>query len=156
MTGGSYTGPRRVPLGDPLLEAEPGKVGTAGALLGAVAEDLSTLMQQEIALAKAEARQSARSAGRGAGMLAGAAQGAQFALLFLSIALWWALGSGLEWGLGWSALIVAVLWAAAAAALAMAGRNALTDVGVPRTVETAKEIPPALKGEPGTLREVTR
>mgnify|MGYP001292919343 CR=1 FL=1 len=156
MTDAAYTGPRHVPLGDPLLEAEPGKIGTAGALLGAVAEDLSTLMQQEIALAKAEATQAATNAGKGAGMMAGAAQGAQFALLFASVALWWALGAGLEWGLGWSAVIVAVLWAAVAGALAMAGKTALARVGVPRTLESAREIPPALKGEAGTLREVPR
>ena len=84
-------------------------------------------------------------------MMAGAAQGAQFALLFLSVALWWALGAGADWGLGWSALVVAVLWGLIAAALALAGTSALRDVGVPRTVETAKKIPTAMKGEEAAL-----
>ncbi len=135
-----------VPLGDPLMEAEPGRVSSAAPLLGAVIEDVTTLMQQQVDLAKAEAKRSAMQAGRGAGLMAGAAQGAQFALLFLSLALWWALGVGADWGLGWSAVFVAVLWAVIAGALAMAGRAALKDVGVPVTVDTAKKIPDALAG----------
>ncbi|MCB0882752.1 MAG: phage holin family protein [Thermoleophilia bacterium] len=142
---------RPVPLGDPLLEAEPGRLKSAGPLISAIVEDASTLMRQEVALAKAEVRQSAQQAGKGAGMMAGAAQGAQFALLFLSVALWWALGAGADWGLGWSALVVAVLWGLIAAALALAGKSALRDVGVPRTVETAKKIPTAMKGEEAAL-----
>ncbi|MFN3925443.1 MAG: phage holin family protein, partial [Pseudarthrobacter sp.] len=43
-----------------------------GDLLGDVTRDLSTLMRQEVELAKAEAKQSATKAGKGGGMLAGA------------------------------------------------------------------------------------
>lgn len=144
---------RPVPLGDPLLDAQPGKVSSAGPLLAAVVDDVTTLLQQQVDLAKAEVKQSAQKAGKGAGMLAGAAQGAQFALLFLSLALWWALGAGLDWGLGWSALVVAVLWGVIAAGLAMAGKNQLQDLeGLPQTVETARKIPDAMKGnEEGML-----
>jgi hypothetical protein len=42
-----------------------------GDLLGDVTRDLSTLMRQEIELAKAELKQSGTRAGQGGGMLAG-------------------------------------------------------------------------------------
>ncbi|TFC62124.1 phage holin family protein [Cryobacterium sp. TMT2-15-1] len=43
-----------------------------GDLLGEVTRDVSTLVRQEVALAKAEVRQSATRAGKGAGLLGGA------------------------------------------------------------------------------------
>ena len=115
-----------------------------GELLGDVTRDLSTLMRQEVELAKAEAKQSATRAGKGAGMLAGAGVGGHFVLLFLSLALMWALGAIMP--LGWSALIVAVLWAIIAAVLASIGRKELKQIkGLPQTGETLSEIPPTLK-----------
>lgn len=78
-------------------------------------------------------------------MLSGAALAGWFTLLFLSIALWWGLGELM--GRGWSAVVVALLWAVVAAVLAVMGRNRLKEVnGMPRTVETAKQVPDALKG----------
>ena len=116
-----------------------------GDLISEVTQDLSTLMRQELELAKAELQQSASRAGKGAGMLGGAAVAGYFVLLFLSIALWWAIGSAT--GLGWSALIVAVIWAIIAAILATVGRNSLKSIrGVPKTADTIKRIPDALKG----------
>ena len=79
---------------------EKGEVSSIGALIGDVANDLSTLMRQEVALAKAEARESATRAGKGAGLLGGAGAAAFYAVLFLSIALWWALGDLID-SLGW-------------------------------------------------------
>ncbi|MDJ0458429.1 phage holin family protein [Arthrobacter sp. NQ7] len=115
-----------------------------GELLGDVTRDLSTLMRQEVELAKAEAKQSATRAGKGAGMLAGAGIGGHFVLLFLSLALMWALGAIMP--LGWSALIVAVIWAIIAAVLASTGRKELKQIkGLPQTGETLSEIPPTLK-----------
>ena len=76
-----------------------------GDLLGEVTRDLSTLIRQEIELAKAELKQSGTRAGKGGGMLAGAGVAGHFVLLFLSIALWYALGELM--GLGWSAVVVA-------------------------------------------------
>jgi len=69
-----------------------------GDLIGEVTEDLSTLVRQELELAKAELQQSAARAGKGAGMLGGAAVAGYFVLLFASVALWWAIGAatGLE------------------------------------------------------------
>jgi hypothetical protein len=116
-----------------------------GDLIGEVTQDLSTLMRQELELAKAELQQSASRAGKGAGMLGGAAVAGYFVLLFASVALWWAIGSAT--GLGWSAVIVAIIWAVIGAVLYVAGRNSLKSVrGIPTTADTVKKIPEALKG----------
>ena len=127
--------------------ASPGSVGdrSLGDLISEVTQDLSTLMRQELELAKAELQQSVSRAGKGAGMLGGAAIAGYFVLLFLSIALWWAIGSAT--GLGWSALVVAVIWGIIAAVLATVGRNSLKSVrGIPKTADTVRKIPDALKG----------
>ena len=111
-----------------------------------VTRDISTLMRQEVALAKAEASESASRAGKGIGLLAGAAVAGFFVLKFLSISLWRALGN--EIGYGWSALIVAVIWAVIAAILAVVGKKALQQVrGVPQTTDSLGKIPNALKGQ---------
>lgn len=123
--------------------------------IGEIASDLlkdgSTLIRQEVELAKAEVRESATRAGKGAGLLAGAGVTAHFALLFLSLALWWALavwiGSAAEPALGWAGVIVGVIYAIVAGALAASGRGELKKVqGVPRTAETVSKIPNAVKG----------
>jgi len=130
-------------LGPPA--AGPAGDRSLGDLIGEVTEDLSTLMRQELELAKAELQQSATRAGKGAGMLGGAAVAGYFVLLFASIALWWVIGDGT--GLGWSAVIVAVIWGIVGAVLATVGRNSLRSVrGLPRTADTVKKIPDALKG----------
>jgi hypothetical protein len=129
------------------LGPAPGPVGdrSLGELISEVTEDLSTLMRQELELAKAELQQSATRAGKGAGMLGGAAVAGYFVLLFASIALWWAIGGAT--GLDWSAVIVAVIWGIIGAVLATVGRNSLRSVrGLPKTADTVKKIPDALKG----------
>lgn len=115
-----------------------------GELLGEVSRDLSTLIRQEMELAKAEIRQTATRAGRGAGLLGGAGYAALMAVFFLSVALWWALGYLI--GNAWSAVIVAIIWAIIALVLYLVGRRQLETVrGVPQTVATVKEIPETLK-----------
>ncbi|MCZ2405014.1 phage holin family protein [Paenarthrobacter sp. Z7-10] len=116
-----------------------------GDLLGQVTGDVSTLMRQEVELAKVELKQSATRAGKGAGLLAGASEAARMTLLFLSIALWWALGAHVT-GLGWSAVIVAVIWGIIAAVLAARGRKEMQAIrGLPNTTQTLQEIPETLK-----------
>ncbi|KHL04243.1 phage holin family protein [Sinomonas humi] len=116
-----------------------------GDLLSDVTQDLSTLMRQELALAKAEATQSAKRAGRGAGLYGGAGVAGHFTLLFLSIALMWALGSTAI-GLGWSAVIVAIIWAIIGGILAARAKKDLESVkGLPRTADSMKKIPESLK-----------
>ena len=113
-----------------------------GELVGEVTRDLSTLMRQELELAKAELRQSAARAGKGAGMLGGAAYAAMMAIFFLTVALWWALGTQI--GLGWSAVLVAIIWAIVGGILYAVGRRKLQEVqGAPQTVESLKQIPDA-------------
>lgn len=128
------------------LGATQEETRSIGQILGNVTQDLSTLMRQEVALAKAEASQSAKNAGKGVGMFVGAALGAFFLLLFLSTALMWALGGKI--GLGWSALIVAVIWGIIALILALVGRSELKKIrGLPDTADTVGKIPNALKGQ---------
>ncbi|AZS45148.1 phage holin family protein [Microbacterium oleivorans] len=115
-----------------------------GDLLGEVTRDLSTLMRQEITLAKAELKESATTSAKGAGMLGGAGYAASMVVLFLSLALWAALATLVGWG--WSGVIVAVLWAIIAAVLYVTGRKQLKNVqGAPQTVETLQEIPETFK-----------
>ncbi|WP_174266583.1 phage holin family protein [Pseudarthrobacter phenanthrenivorans] len=115
-----------------------------GELLGDVTRDLSTLMRQEVELAKAELKQSATKAGKGSGMLGGAGVAGHFVLIFLSLALMFALGALMP--LGWAAVIVAVIWGIIAAVLAAMGRKELKQIkGLPQTGETLSEIPPTLK-----------
>lgn len=119
---------------------------SVGELLGNVSRDLSTLMQQELALAKAEVRAEVTKAGKGAGMLTGAGLAGWFTVLFASIALWWALANVMDAGL--AALIVAVVWAVIGVVLYATGRRALRAIDpVPqRTVDTVTQIPDAMKG----------
>lgn len=120
------------------------ETSSLGDLLGEVTRDMSTLMRQEVELAKVELKQTATRAGKGSGMLAGAGVAGHFVLLFLSLALWWALGTLM--GLGWSAVVVAAIWGIVAAVLAAMGRKELNAIkGMPQTAETLQEIPPTLK-----------
>jgi uncharacterized membrane protein YqjE len=131
---------------DPIPTPSERKAETTslGDLLGEVTTDLSTLMRQELELAKAELRESAKRAGRGAGMVGAAGYAAMMAVFFLSVSLWWAIGY--LTGLGWSAVIVAVLWIIVALVLFMAGRKQLKSVdGAPKTVDTLQRIPDAVK-----------
>ena len=120
---------------------------SVGEVLGDITSDLSTLLRQEVELAKAELRESVDHAKAAGGMFAGAGVAGHLALIFLSLALWWGMGDLFD-SLGWSAVVVGLLWAIAAAVMAAMGRTRMrraTPV-VPRTVDTAKDIPDALKG----------
>ena len=117
---------------------------SVGELLSEVSRDNSTLMRQEVDLAKAELKESASRAGKGAGLFGGAGMAGVLALVFLSVALWW--GLGYLMGNAWSALIVAVLWGIVAAVLYFTGKKEIEEVeGMPQTVDTVKEIPETLK-----------
>ena len=134
----------QLPEAPPTAAHAKAEASSLGDLLGEVTRDMSTLMRQEVELAKVELKESATRAGKGAGMLAGAGVAGHFVLLFLSLALWWALGNLM--GLGWAGVVVAVIWAIVAAVLASMGRKELNAVkGMPRTAETLQEIPPTLK-----------
>jgi hypothetical protein len=110
-----------------------------GQLASEVAKDLSTLVRQEIALAKAELQQEAKTAGVAAGALGGAGFAGYFVLVFASLAAMWGLAELMP--LGWAALIVAAVWAVIAAVLAVVGRSRLKKFNPKpeRTIETVKE-----------------
>jgi hypothetical protein len=120
---------------------------SVGELLSVVTKDVSTLMRQEVELAKAEIKAEVSKVGKGAGMLGGAGFGGYMVLLFLSIALWWALATQMDQS--WAALITAGVWAVITAVLALVGRSTLKSVNPKpeRTVETLHEVPGALKGQ---------
>jgi hypothetical protein len=118
-----------------------------GTLISEISQDLSTLMRQEVELAKAELTAEVTKTGKAAGMLGGAGFAGYMVLLFLSLALWWGLANTMD--PAWAALIVAAVWAAIGAVLFMTGRDKLRTVRPKpeRTVETVKRVPGALKGQ---------
>ena len=119
---------------------------SVGELIGDLAQDLSTLMRQELELAKAEVTQEAVKSGRAASLLGGAGLAGYTFLLFLSLAL--AVGLGQVMHVARAMLIVAGIWALAAALLYSAGRRQLRQVHPKpqRTVDTLKEVPDAMRG----------
>ncbi len=128
----------------PLAQGEPtarsaGPDASLGELVAHATADLSQLLRQELALAKAEIRSEVVSAGKGAGMLGGAGFSGVLGLIFLSIS-----GAyGLSWlglPLGWGFFVVGLLYVVAAAGLALGGKKNLAKVGPPeRTIESVKD-----------------
>jgi hypothetical protein len=120
---------------------------SVGELMGNVTRDLSTLMRQELALAKAELKVEATKVGRGSGMYAGAGIAGWMVLLFLSIALWAGLSNVMD--AGWAGVIVAVVWGVIGAVLYMSGRRQFREVNPKpeQTAATLKNVPDALKGQ---------
>jgi uncharacterized membrane protein YqjE len=112
---------------------------SVGDIVSDVTQDLTMLMRQEIELAKTELKEEATKAGKGAGMLGGAGLSGYFAILFLSTTLMFVLDEFLDmWA---AALIVTVLWAIAAAVLAVIGKKKLqaSRPQLPQTQQTLKE-----------------
>ena len=140
---GAHAGDR----GTPMTEAgRPEVEGTSiGELISEVTTDLSVLMRQELALAKAEITTEAKKAGQGAGMFGAAGFAGYMVLMFLSFALWWALENVMDAGL--AALIVAVLWGVIGAVAFVMGRKKFRQVNPKpeRTVDTLQQVPGALK-----------
>jgi hypothetical protein len=115
-------------------------------LVSQVTQDLSTLMRQELDLAKAEVKQEARKSGKAAGMFGAAGFAGYMVLLFASIAAWWGLANVMDQG--WAALIVTGIWAVIGAVTYALGRRQLREVHPKpeQTAETVKELPETLKG----------
>src|SRR3954453_12456249 len=134
-------------MGTPTTESgHPDVEGTSvGQLIGEGTKDLSTLMRQELELAKVEVKAEAKKAGQGAGAFGAAGFAGYMVLMFLSFALWWALANVMDTGL--AALIVAVLWGVIGAVAFVMGRKKFREVHPKpeRTVETLSQVPGALK-----------
>ena len=110
-----------------------------GDLVGEVTQDLSTLMRQELELARAELGAEAKKAGKAAGLLGGAGYAGHMVALFASLALALALDAFMPLAL--AALIVAALWAVVGFVLYRKGRRELATVNPKpeHTIESIKE-----------------
>jgi uncharacterized membrane protein YqjE len=110
-----------------------------GELVKDLSSQTSTLVRQEIELARAELQQKGKLAGKGAGMLGGAAIAAVLALGALTAGLVALLDTAMATWV--AALIVMALWAIVALVLAKAGQKSLQKATppAPQTVETVKE-----------------
>ena len=110
-----------------------------GELVGDIANDLTTLVKQEVELAKTEAKAEVAKAGKGVGLFGGAGIAGHLALLFLSLTLMFLLDEWMHAAL--AALIVTVLWLAAAGVMAMVGRKELKSMNpkLETTQQTLKE-----------------
>ncbi len=109
-----------------------------GQLVATATADLSSLMRQEVELAKLEITRDVKQAVKGAGAFGAAGVAAVFGVLFLSTALAYAIGRGLNLGLGF--LIVGLLYLVVAAAAGLFGKTSVKKVGPPeKTIETVKD-----------------
>jgi uncharacterized membrane protein YqjE len=111
-----------------------------GDLLKELSDHTTTLVKQEIDLAKAELSEKGKKAGLGAGMFGGAGLFGVFAFAALTTCIIAALESPLNLWL--AALIVAVVYAVVAGVLALQGRNKVKEAGPPvpeQTTESVKE-----------------
>jgi uncharacterized membrane protein YqjE len=111
-----------------------------GDLLKQLASETTTLVRQELDLAKAEMREKGKKAGPGFGMIGAAGGVALLALGALTACLILALDGAMP---NWlAALIVAVAYGAVAAVLYTRGKEKVDDAGSPaprQTIETVKE-----------------
>ena len=109
-------------------------------LMKTLANQTTSLVRQEIDLAKAEFSEKGKKAGQGAGMFGGAGVIGFLALAALTAAAILGLATALpDW---LAALIVGLVYAAVAGVLALQGRNKVQEAGPPvpeQTVETVKE-----------------
>ena len=129
---------------EPIKDTDP----TLGKLVMDAQRDISTLISQEIALAKSEIKVSVRHGGLGIGLFAGAAFLGLLAVIMLSVAIAYFIhwnGAGLD--LHWAFLIVFGLYVLIAAVLAFVGIKQVKQVKAPeRAIQQGKQIPSALKG----------
>ena len=111
-----------------------------GELLKQLASETTTLVRQELELAKAEMREKARKAAPGFGMIGAAGAVTLLALGALTAFFVLALDGALP---NWlAALVVALVYGAVAAVLYMRGKEKVDDAGSPaprQTIETLKE-----------------
>jgi hypothetical protein len=113
-----------------------------GELVATATRDLSSLMRQEVELAKVEIKRDVIAAGKGAGMFGGAGITGLFALLFLSVSAAYGIASigRFDVPLGCGFFAVGALYLLLAAVLALKGKRSLAKVGPPeKTIETLKD-----------------
>jgi uncharacterized membrane protein YqjE len=111
-----------------------------GELFKQLSDDLSTLVRQELKLAQVEMTEKGKKAGVGVGMFGGAGVVGLLALGTLTACLIAALATGMEVWI--AALIVTVLYGAAAGVLALQGKSRVSEATPPvpeQTIKTVKE-----------------
>jgi hypothetical protein len=111
-----------------------------GELLRQLSDETTRLVHQELELAKAELTQKGKQAGTGAGLFGAAGAIGFLALAALTACFILALDAAMPAWL--AALIVAVVYGAIAAVLALQGRNKVKQATPPvpeQTIETVKE-----------------
>jgi hypothetical protein len=123
----------------PDIPTQSGETRSIGEIVGDISKDMSTLIKQEMDLAKSELKQEVSKVGKGAGMFGGAGLAGHFALFFLSFALVYLLDNWMP--VEFAALIVGFVWAMAAAVLAIRGRKEIKEANpqLPTTQQTLKE-----------------
>lgn len=119
--------------------AEDPREKSIGELVKELSAETSTLIKQEMALARAELTEQGKRAGAGAGMLGGAGVAGLLTLGALTATLIALLDKAMDTWL--AALIVTIVWAAIAGVLALQGKNKIKEATppAPQTVETVKE-----------------
>ena len=136
--------PQGQPRGSHQPEGQPqgqaSRDESMGELFKHLSEQTSTLVRQEVDLAKAELTEKGKKAGVGAGMFGTAGVLGLFGLAVLTAALVMALDGIME---DWvAALIVGVIYLAGAGIAALMGRDKVREAGPPvpeQAVETVKE-----------------
>ena len=126
---------------------------STGELLKRFSEDATTLIRKEVELAKAELTEKGRQAGKGAGMFGGAGLFGVTAFGALTAFLILVLAEAMDAWL--AALIVAAVYGAIAAVLALQGKQKLEEAAPPQpeqTVETLKEDVEWAKRQPESVR----
>ncbi|RLV48264.1 phage holin family protein [Nocardioides mangrovicus] len=118
---------------------------TIGRLVTEVSRDVSSLVRNEIALAKSEIQFSVKAGGVGIGLFAGAAFLGLLAIIMLSVAIAYLIHlSGLD--LAWCFLIVFGVYLLLAALLGLLGLRSVKKVKAPeRSIEQAKETAAVIK-----------
>jgi uncharacterized membrane protein YqjE len=117
-------------------------------LVKQVSDEAKTLVSQEIKLAKVEMADKAKEVGIGAGMFGGAGYFGHLAALGLMLTIIFALATFMP---AWvAALIVTIVFGAAAGALALIGKKRIQQAGPPipeQTVESVKQTIETVKEE---------
>jgi hypothetical protein len=139
-------------LGSTLAPSQQEKEAVTG-FVRDVTRDLTTLLRQELELAKAEITAETSKIGKGAGLLGGAGFAGLMTVIMLTMAAWWGLANLMDQG--WAALIVAAVWAVIAAVLFVAGRGTLKSISLKpeRTLRSLKQLPSAFTTSGGDHNE---
>jgi putative superfamily III holin-X len=127
---------------------------SAGELIRQLTDDASTLIRKEVELAKAEIAEKGRQARPGVGMFGAAGLLGLGAFAGLTAFLILALSEGMD---GWlAALIVTVVYGAAAGVLALQGKEKVQQAGPPQpeqTTQTIKEDVQWAKNQAASVRK---